>query len=121
MIKIKGSKIKRKKGWSKEARAKGNGVEYGTVYMLRKEGYWAKRLKSKEQIGEMHCVDGYYWNPVTQTFGYFQAKYRQKYLRKPEREELWNLGEKYRCEILFTYREEHKRGIRREILHHQPI
>jgi hypothetical protein len=81
--------------------------------MLKSWGYWARRLPSREQKGYWSCVDGYYWDPQTQIFGYFQSKYRYELLKSEERERLIQIGKDWNCEMLFIWRQ---RGIRHEIL-----
>jgi len=90
---------------NKKNRADGYRAEYDAVVYLRNHGCWAKRLKQKEQRKEMSCVDGYYWDPFRQVFGFLQAKVRKELLHHPERELIIALCKKYRCEGMFFWRD----------------
>ena len=105
------TKTKRKTrdpNWSRKARAKGYAVENDSVKKLKSWGWWAKRNPSKQQTGQFHVVDYFFWNPFTQRFGFGQAKYKREYLHRAEREELEELSRRYKCDILFSWRD---RGI----------
>jgi len=104
---------KRKIGWSKRARDKGYRAERDSVLLLRTMGCWAKRLRSRDQVGEMRPVDGYYWDPIRKAFGFFQTKYQKKYFGREERERLLLLCAKYNVECMLFWRE---RGMKFEIL-----
>ena len=106
---------KREIGWSKKARDKGYRAERDGVLLLRRMGCWAKRLRSDEQIGEMRCVDGYYWDPARFIFGFEQTKYQRKYLHKEEKDRIIELCTKYNVEGMFMWREPRK-GMKFEII-----
>ena len=90
---------------NKSNRAKGYRVEYDSIVALRKRGYWVRRMPSKQQRNEMSPVDYFYWDPNTQIFGFGQAKYHKKLLTQVERDKLSELNKKYRCEIMFSWRD----------------
>jgi hypothetical protein len=90
---------------NKNNRKTGYRAEYDSVVLLRNCGCWAKRLKSREQKGEMSPVDGYYWNPTSRKFGFFTTKVRKNLITESEIESLIFLSKKYRCEILFFWRD----------------
>ena len=98
---------------NKRNRKMGYRAEYDSVILLRSLGYWVMRLRSRQQRGEMSPVDGYYWDPVKQVFGFFTTKVRKNLITKKEIDSLKLLGKKWRCEILFMWRE---RGIKYEVL-----
>ncbi len=102
---------------NKKNRADGYRAEYDSVIKLRSLGCWVKRLRTRDQVGEMSPVDGYYWNPTKQMFGFFTTKVRKSLITETEIELLKLLGKKYRCEILFTWRD---RGIKYEVLQKHP-
>jgi len=98
---------------NKRNRKLGYRAEYDSVLLLRGLGYWVMRLRSRQQRGEMAPVDGYYWDPIRQMFGFFTTKIRKSLITKPEIESLKYLSKKYRCEILFFWRE---RGMKFEVI-----
>jgi hypothetical protein len=53
----------------------------------------------------MAPVDGYYFDPERQVFGFFQAKVRKELLTALEVELLLALSIKYKCEIKFFWRD----------------
>jgi hypothetical protein len=90
---------------NKANRAKGYRVEYDSVLWLRGLGCWTKRLRSRDQKGEMSPIDGYYWDPFRRVFGFFQAKYRYNLLKQEEKDRIIAVCEKYMCEGLFIWRD----------------
>ena len=52
----------------------------------------------------MSPVDGYYWDPFRKVFGFFTTKVRKNLITESEIESLRLLSKKYRCEILFFWR-----------------
>jgi hypothetical protein len=98
---------------NKANRAKGYRVEYDSVLWLRDLGCWVKRLRSRDQKGEMSPIDGYYWDPFRKVFGFFQSKYRYDLLKQEEKLRIIEVCKKYKCEGLFFWR---ANGIHVEIL-----
>ena len=98
---------------NKRNRKLGYRAEYDSVLLLRGLGYWVMRLRSRQQRGEMAPVDGYYWDPTRKVFGFFTTKIRKDLITKTEIQLLKILANKWRCEMLFFYRE---KGMKFEVI-----
>ena len=69
---------RRRKNWSKQARGKGYRVEYDCVQLLKENGYFAMRIPSRHQQGELRSIDVIAF--VKGQFNVYQCKYRRKAL-----------------------------------------
>jgi hypothetical protein len=70
--------LPKQKGWSKQARSKGYGVERSAVKYYKNLGIFAIRLPNSQQVGELAKID--YIVVLKGVFG--QGKYMKKYMTK---------------------------------------
>lgn len=75
---------KKKPGWSKDARAKGYGVERSTVVFYRNSGVLIIRIPQKQQKGWFDAVDYI----VVEKGKIGQSKFRKELLHGPEKERM---------------------------------
>ena len=94
--------VNRQKNWARRARAKGYRVERDCVLTFRNNFVFAFRLPSRQQVGELRCLDVIVCtNPVQ----FIQCKYQKKYFHAEERERLKELAAKYNVVPVLCYRD----------------
>lgn len=103
----------KKPGWSKRAKAKGNGVEYSTVNKYRSEGILIIRIPQELQRGWFDAIDYI----VVEKGKLGQCKYRKELLHGPEKERMRKTRLCYpnsELSLELTYRGERYQPIKRE-------
>ena len=83
--------VKRKNNWSRRARAKGYYVEHSCVDDLKSKGYFALRLPTLLQVGELSKVDVIY----TQDIHFVQVKTNKKNMSNYDKTKLLETTRKY--------------------------
>ena len=101
---------RRPKNWARRARAKGYRVERDDVLLHRNKFIFAFRIPSKQQVGELRCLDVVVCTSPVQ---FHQCKYQKKYFHREEKERSKELANKYNAVPVLCHRD---RGLKFELV-----
>lgn len=82
---------KKKSNWSKRARSKGYYIEHSCVQDLQNKGYFALRIPTVLQVGELSKIDVIY----TKDIHFVQCKYNKKNMSNYDKTKMLETTRKY--------------------------